>query len=185
MLKTGNTAPAFTLPDQDGNKVGLNDFHGKWVILYAYPKDNTSGCTNEALDFTSLLKDLAKLDAVVLGLSPDSVESHRTFIDKHKLGVTLLADPEKKVIRKYGAWGLKKNYGREFEGLIRSTFLIDPRGRLAESWSNVKVRIKRKSGVVSTRRPGPGEDQGTLELRPAVAKRGFTHHRLRSRPPPQ
>ena len=148
MLKVGNKAPAFTLPDQADRQVRLKDFQGQWVVLYFYPKDNTPGCTNEAKDFTALLRDFEKLNAFILGVSPDNTTAHRKFIEQHQLGVTLLCDAEKTVMKKYGAWGMKKNYGKEYEGVIRSTFLISPEGKLAEAWNNVKVRVKRKGGEV-------------------------------------
>ena len=148
MLEEGTMAPDFTLPADGGGEVTLSDYRGKKVVLYFYPKDNTTGCTNEAIDFTSLNRDFGKLGAVVIGISPDSTTSHGKFIDKYDLGVTLLSDAGKKVMKKYGAWGVKKNYGREYEGVIRSTFLIAPGGKVAESWGNVKVRMKRKQGEV-------------------------------------
>ena len=148
MLELGQKAPDFKLLDQNDNPVLLKDFSGQWVVLYFYPKDNTSGWTNEAKDFGSKLQEFGKLNAIVLGISPDSTESHRKFIAKHKLGVTLLSDPDKKVLKKYGAWGIKKSYGKESEGVIRSTFLISPEGRLTENWTKVKVRVKRKTGEV-------------------------------------
>ncbi|RME23118.1 MAG: thioredoxin-dependent thiol peroxidase [Candidatus Zixiibacteriota bacterium] len=138
-LDIGQKAPAFTLPDQDGNKVKLTDFKGQWVVLYFYPKDDTPGCTTEACEFTSNLKQFDKLNAVVLGVSPDTPESHRKFIAKYKLKLTLLSDPEHKVMQKYGGWGIKKQYGREYEGVIRSTFLIDPQGKIAHLWRKVKA----------------------------------------------
>ena len=100
------------------------------------------------MDFGSKLQEFGKLNAIVLGVSPDSTESHRKFIAKHKLGVTLLSDPDKKILKKYGAWGIKKSYGKESEGVIRSTFLISPEGRLTENWTKVKVRVKRKTGEI-------------------------------------
>ncbi|RTZ93219.1 MAG: thioredoxin-dependent thiol peroxidase [Deltaproteobacteria bacterium] len=148
MVETGDKAPDFTLPDQDGNEVSLKDFSGKWVVLYFYPKDNTSGCTKEAIDFTALKGDFGALGAVILGVSPDSPERHRGFIEKHGLGITLLSDTEKSVMKEYGAWGIKKSYGKETEGVIRSTFLISPDGKVEEVWRKVKVRVKRKSGEV-------------------------------------
>ena len=148
MLNPGDAAPLFSLPDADGRDVRLADFRDKWVVLYFYPKDNTSGCTKEAVDFTSLADAFADLNAVVIGVSPDAPASHRKFIEKHGLGILLLSDPEKKVIGAYGAWGLKKNYGKEYEGLIRSTFLIAPGGAVAAAWTKVRVRVKRKSGEV-------------------------------------
>ncbi|MBU1700785.1 MAG: peroxiredoxin [Candidatus Eisenbacteria bacterium] len=142
------TAPAFSLPDKDGRIVNLSDFSGKWIILYFYPKDNTSGCTLEAIDFTAIKKDLARRNAIVIGVSPDRPDSHKNFIQKHRLDVLLLCDEEKKVLKKYGAWGLKKNYGKEYEGVIRTTVLISPDGKIADIWPNVKVRIKRSGGEV-------------------------------------
>lgn len=137
--EAGDKAPDFTLPDQDENRVSLNDFKGKTVILYFYPKDNTSGCTKEAIGFTEVKNELSKKGAVVLGVSPDSPKSHRNFIEKKELKITLLSDPEHKVLEKYGAWGLKKNYGREYFGVIRSTFIISPDGKILYRWKNVKV----------------------------------------------
>ncbi len=148
MIETGQKAPEFCLPDQGGNNVCLSDFKGKWVVLYFYPKDNTSGCTKEAIDFTELKDEFDKEDAIVLGISKDSVASHQRFIEKHNLGITLLSDENKEVLKAYGAWGEKKNYGKVTEGTIRSTFIIDPEGNVAYSWRNVKVRQKRKTGEV-------------------------------------
>ncbi len=139
-LKVGDKAPDFCLPDKDGNEVCLKDFRGKWVVLYFYPKDNTSGCTKEAIDFTEHLDEFASLNAVVLGVSKDSVKSHKNFAEKHGLKVTLLSDPEHKVIEQYGAWKLKKRYGREYYGTQRSTFLIDPDGVIRHIWPNVRVK---------------------------------------------
>ena len=146
MIATGTEAPEFCLQNQDDKEVSLKDNSGKWIVLYFYPKDNTSGCTKEACDFTETFNDYKKLNATVLGVSPDSTESHRRFIEKQGLGITLLSDPDKKVHKAYGAWGLKKNYGKEYEGVIRSTFIISPDGKIAEAWSKVKVRVKRKGG---------------------------------------
>ncbi len=139
-LKVGDQTPDFCLPDQDEREVCLKDFRGKWVILYFYPKDNTSGCTREAIDFTEHLEEIESLGAVVLGVSPDSVKSHVKFREKHNLKVTLLSDPEHKVLETYGAWQLKKMYGREYYGVVRSTFLIDPEGKIAYIWPKVKVK---------------------------------------------
>ena len=148
MVEIGQKAPEFCLPDTNGNEVCLKDYHGKWVVVYFYPKDNTSGCTKEAQDFTELKGEFDKLGAVVLGISKDSVQSHQKFVAKHNLGITLLSDPDKEVHKAYGAWGLKKQYGKETEGTIRSTFIVDPDGNIAHTWYNVKVRQKRKSGEV-------------------------------------
>ena len=139
-LKVGNTAPKFSLPDKDNKEVFLNDFKGKYVILYFYPKDNTPACTTEAIGFTGILPALQKLDAVVVGISPDSPESHTKFIEKKNLKVILLSDVDKKVIKEYGKWGLKKFRGKEYMGVIRSTFLIDPDGKIAHIWPKVSVK---------------------------------------------
>jgi peroxiredoxin Q/BCP len=133
-IAPGAKAPAFTLPDQNDNKIKLSDFKGQWVVLYFYPKDDTPGCTTEACDFTSGLKSLEKLNAKVLGVSADSTESHRKFIAKYKLKITLLSDPDHAVIEKYGAWQLKVNYGKEYMGIVRTTYLINPDGKVAHVW---------------------------------------------------
>ena len=135
----GETAPDFCLPDKDRNTICLKDLRSKWVVLYFYPKDNTSGCTLEAIDFTRDLDDFQSMNTEVLGISPDSPESHCRFYDKNNLRVTLLSDMEKEVLPKYGAWGTKKMYGKEYEGVIRTTYLIDPEGKVAEVWNKVKV----------------------------------------------
>lgn len=138
-LEAGATAPAFTLPNQDEEKVSLKDFAGRWKVVYFYPKDDTPGCTTEACEFTNIHKDLEKLDAVVLGISADSAPSHRKFIAKYKLKLTLLSDVDRKVMTKYGAFGKKMMYGKEVEGVIRSTFLVDPKGKVAHAWYSVKA----------------------------------------------
>ena len=140
MLEVGDKAPEFCLPNQDENEVCLRDLKGKWIVLYFYPKDNTPGCTTEACDFTENLPDFEELDAVVLGVSPDSPKKHRNFIEKKELGITLLSDENKEVLESYGVWQLKKMCGREYMGVVRSTFLIDPDGNIAEKWSNVRVK---------------------------------------------
>ena len=138
-LTVGQKAPAFTLPDQTGQKTALRDFAGKWVVLYFYPKDDTPGCTIEAIDFTALSTAFDKLGTVVLGVSPDSPQKHCSFIDKHHLGIRRLSDPDHEVLEKYNAWRLKKNYGKEYMGVARSTVLIDPEGKIAHLWPNVKA----------------------------------------------
>jgi len=137
-LEIGKRAPSFTLQDENGSKVALSSLAGQWVVLYFYPKDDTPGCTVEACDFTSGLSKFEKMDAVVLGCSRDTPESHRKFIAKYKLKIKLLSDPEHTVMEKYGAWGEKNNYGKKTMGVIRSTVLIDPAGRVAHHWPNVK-----------------------------------------------
>jgi len=138
-LKTGNKAPVFTLENQDGNKMKLSDYAGQWLVLYFYPKDNTSGCTREACDFTDNLKGFEKINTTVLGVSPDSVKSHQNFIKKHFLKIDLLSDPDHKALEKYGVWQEKSMYGRKYFGVVRSTFLIDPNGKIAHLWEKVKV----------------------------------------------
>ena len=140
MLNVGDMAPDFSLPDQNEKAVSLSDLKGKWVVLYFYPKDNTSGCTTEACDFTARYEEFSRLDAEILGASPDSAKSHRNFIQKQNLGITLLSDPDHKVLESYGAWQKKSMYGREYMGVVRSTYLIDPEGRLAYIWPKVKVK---------------------------------------------
>ena len=144
MVELSEKAPEFKLLNQDDEEVSLSDFFGKWLVLYFYPKDDTPGCTKEACDFTDGLGDFASINTEVVGVSKDSTKSHRKFIEKYNLTVPLLSDPEKVVHKAYGAWGMKKNYGQEYEGVIRSTFIIAPEGGIAAKWHNVKVRSKRK-----------------------------------------
>jgi len=148
MLNIGEAAPQFCLANQDDVDMCLKAFRGNWVVLYFYPKDNTPGCTNEACDFTEAMPQFGEMDAVILGVSPDSTKSHRNFIEKHSLDITLLSDPEKSAHRAYKAWGMKKNYGKEYEGVIRSTYIISPDQKIAAVWQNVKVRVKRKTDEV-------------------------------------
>jgi len=139
-LKAGDSAPDFTLPDQDGKKIKLGDFKGKKnVVLYFYPKDMTPGCTTEACDFSSDAAKFAKKDAVVLGVSFDDADKHQKFIAKHKLKLTLLSDLDKKVAEKYGVYQEKSLYGRKFMGIVRSTFVIDKKGKLKKVFPKVKV----------------------------------------------
>jgi peroxiredoxin Q/BCP len=139
-LDVGSKAPVFCLSNQDGKEVCLDNFKGKWIVLYFYPKDNTKGCTLEAIDFTLSLNEFEKADAKILGVSPDSVKSHLNFCAKHDLKITLLSDPDHEVLEKYGVWKLKKMYGREYYGVERSTFIIDPNGNIAYSWRKVRVK---------------------------------------------
>ena len=140
MLQIGDQAPAFCLPNQDEEEVCLRDLQGSWIVLYFYPKDNTPGCTTEACEFTAALPDFSGLGATILGISPDSPKKHRNFIEKKELGITLLSDEEKEVCEAYGVWQLKKNYGREYMGVVRSTFIIDPDGKVVEVWEKVRVK---------------------------------------------
>jgi peroxiredoxin Q/BCP len=140
MVEVGQKAPEFCLPNQDDVEICLRDLKGKWVVLYFYPKDNTPGCTTEACEFTEAAPDFSSLDAVILGVSPDSTKKHRNFIEKHNLGITLLSDESKDVVEKYGVWQLKKNYGREYMGVVRSTFIIDPEGVVRAKWEKVRVK---------------------------------------------
>jgi peroxiredoxin Q/BCP len=138
--KIGQTAPDFTAPDQNGNLVSLADFQSQWLVLYFYPKDDTPGCTVESKDFTEYEKEFSALGAQILGVSTDSEKSHCKFIQKHNLSIQLLSDPNHQVCEAYGVWQLKKFMGKEYMGVVRSTFLIDPEGNLAYVWSNVKVK---------------------------------------------
>ncbi len=136
-IEEGKAPPAFTLKDTDGNKVALKDFKGQNVVVYFYPKDDTPGCTKQACGFRDLWKKIQKTDTVVLGVSPDDAESHRKFVDKYKLPFTLLSDPDKKVMEKYGAWGEKNMYGKKTVGVIRSTVLVGPNGKVIKHWRRV------------------------------------------------
>jgi peroxiredoxin Q/BCP len=135
----GSKALAFTLDTDGGGKVSLKDFTGKPVVLYFYPKDDTSGCTKEAIDFTANAAAFKKLGTTVIGVSKDSVAAHDKFKKKHKLNVILASDPEGKMIESYGSWVEKSMYGRKYMGIDRSTFLIDGKGKIAKIWRKVKV----------------------------------------------
>lgn len=139
-LKVGDTAPEFCLLDKDNETVCLKDFRGEYVIVYFYPKDNTPGCTTEAIGFTGILPELQKLNANVIGVSPDSPESHAKFIEKKNLKVTLLSDLDKEVLKSYGKWGKNTFRGNEYIGVTRSTFLINPDGKIAHIWPKVSVK---------------------------------------------
>ncbi len=140
MLEINQKAPEFCLPNQDEVEICLRDLSGKWIVLYFYPKDNTPGCTTEACEFTSALPEFEGLDTVILGVSPDSPKKHRNFIEKKDLQITLLADENKEVLEGYGVWQLKKMYGREYMGVVRSTFIISPDGKIKAIWNKVKVK---------------------------------------------
>jgi len=139
MIEEGKRAPAFRLASSEGGTVSLSSFKGKYVVLYFYPKDDTPGCTIEAREFSAAGKKLEKLDAAVVGISKDSVESHCKFRDKHKLKVPLLSDPDGKTIEAYGAWGEKNMYGKKSLGIIRTTVIVDPDGKIAKVFPKVRV----------------------------------------------
>ncbi len=138
-LQEGDTAPNFTLPTDGGGSVTLADMKGSPVVVYFYPKDNTPGCTTEAKDFRDLKGDFDKIGATIIGISKDSVKKHDNFKAKQELNFPLASDEESDVCEKFGAWGVKKMYGKEFEGIIRSTYLIGPDGKVAKAWPKVKV----------------------------------------------
>ncbi|MBN1786035.1 MAG: peroxiredoxin [Candidatus Methanofastidiosa archaeon] len=139
MVKVGEPAPEFCLTDQEGDEFCLKDGAGQWLVLYFYPKDGTQGCTMEALDFTANIDAFASLGAKVFGISPDPSKSHLKFIDKNDLRLTLLSDEGHGVLSNYGVWQKKKMYGKEYEGVVRSTFIIGPDGRVRWKWEKVKV----------------------------------------------
>ena len=140
MLQEGNKAPYFKLKDQNEKEISLSDYKGKNVILYFYPKDNTSGCTAEACSFRDDFPKFKKVEAVILGVSPDSVESHKKFAKKYNLNFSLLADEDKEVIKKYDVWKEKSMYGRKYMGVERSTFIIDSDGKIKKIFKKVKVQ---------------------------------------------
>jgi peroxiredoxin Q/BCP len=139
MITEGSAAPDFTLPRDGGGEVSLSGLKGKKVVLYFYPKDDTSGCTTEAVNFTAHLAAFEAAGAVILGVSKDSVASHDKFRKKHDLGVTLLSDADSDVCERYGVWAEKSMYGKKYMGIERSTFLIDGSGKVARAWHKVKV----------------------------------------------
>ena len=139
MLEIGTKAPDFTLPDQNGNMHSLSEYRGKKVILYFYPKDNTAGCTKQACGFAERYPRFMEKGAVVLGISKDSVASHKKFEEKYGLPFTLLADPELAAIQAYDVWQEKKNYGKTYMGVVRSTYLIDENGKIVKAFDKVKA----------------------------------------------
>jgi peroxiredoxin Q/BCP len=139
MLEIGTKAPEFTLPDQNGEIHSLSEYRGKKVILYFYPKDNTSGCTKRACNFAELMPQFREKGAVILGVSKDSVASHKKFEENYGLPFTLLSDTERKVIEAYGVWQEKKNYGKVTMGVVRTTYLIDENGIITKAFGNVKA----------------------------------------------
>ncbi len=148
-VEEGKRAPAFALKDADGNKVALKDFKGSHVILYFYPRDDTPGCTKEACGFRDLSKDFEGLDVVILGVSPDGPDKHQKFIDKYGLPFTLLCDPDRKVMEKYGAYGEKMMYGKKKIGVIRSTTWIGPDGKVIKHWKRVASAEKHPAQILA------------------------------------
>ena len=139
MLEVATKAPDFTLPDQNGNMHSLSEYRGKKVILYFYPKDNTPGCTKQACGFAERFPQFTEKGAVILGISKDSVASHKKFEEKYGLPFTLLADPELVAIQAYDVWQEKKNYGKTYMGVVRSTYLIDENGKIVKAFDKVKA----------------------------------------------
>jgi thioredoxin-dependent peroxiredoxin len=140
MLKTGDAAPAFTLPQTDGTNLSLLDLRGKKAVVYFYPKDSTPGCTTEAIDFSQHKAAFEACNTIVIGVSKDSLKRHQNFTDKNNLTITLLSDEEGKMIDEYGVWVEKSLYGRKYMGIERATFLIDSKGKIAQIWHKVKVK---------------------------------------------
>ena len=140
MIKEKNLAPVFKLPSTNKKEFSLKDSLGNFVVLYFYPKDDTPGCTIETVDFNKLLPKFKKLNCEILGISKDNLKSHDKFRDKYKIKFDLLADEEIKVLKKYNVWAKKKFMGREFMGIVRTTFLIDKKGKIIKIWNNVKVK---------------------------------------------
>ncbi|WP_339229106.1 thioredoxin-dependent thiol peroxidase [Oceanobacillus sp. FSL K6-2867] len=139
-VEIGKQVEDFTLPSQSGEQVSLSDLKGKHVVLYFYPKDMTPGCTTEACDFRDQHESFAELDAVIIGISPDPAESHQKFINKHELPFLLLADEDHKIAEMFDVWKLKKNFGKEYYGIERSTFIIDKEGKLQKEFRKVRVK---------------------------------------------
>jgi len=140
MLEIETQVPDFCLPNQDEEEICFRDIKGKWIVLYFYPKDNTPGCTTQACDFTEAEADFRDLDALILGVSPDSPKKHRNFIEKKNLSITLLADEDKALCKLFGIWQLKKFMGKEYMGVVRSTFIINPEGKIVATWTKVRVK---------------------------------------------
>ena len=140
MIEIGQKIPEFCLPNQDDVEICSRDLKGKWVVLYFYPKDNTPGCTTEACEFTEAAPDFSDLDAIILGVSADSTKKHRSFIEKKELGITLLSDEDTSMMQEYGVWQLKKNYGKEYMGIVRTTLIINPEGVVKGLFEKVRVK---------------------------------------------
>lgn len=140
MIHIDEKAPEFCLPNQDDIEICLRDLKGKWIVLYFYPKDSTPGCTTQACEFTEAAPDFSELDAIILGVSADSTKRHRNFIEKQDLGITLLSDEDTSMMQTYGVWQMKKNYGKEYMGIVRTTLIINPEGVVKALWENVRVK---------------------------------------------
>ena len=140
MVEVGEDAPDFAIPNQNGEMKNLKNFEGEWSVIYFYPRDDTPGCTVEAKEFTDLNKQFEKLGCHIVGVSPDNEAKHCKFIDKHDLKVELLADTEKAMLDDYGVWQEKSMYGKTYMGVVRTTYLINPDGNIAEVWAKVKAK---------------------------------------------
>jgi thioredoxin-dependent peroxiredoxin len=140
MLQNGSPAPDFSLKDQDNNEVSLTSLKGKWVVLYFYPKDMTPGCTIEACSFQEILPNFSSINAEIIGISKDSVKSHKKFADKYRLTFTLLSDVDGRMCEAYGVWQKKSKFGKSYMGIVRSTFIIDPQGNIATIYPKVNVK---------------------------------------------
>jgi len=140
MVKIDDKAPEFCLPNQDDVEICLRDIKGKWIVLYFYPRDSTPGCTTEACEFTEAAPDFSELDAIVIGVSADTTKKHRSFIEKNDLGITLLSDEDTLMMQAYGVWQMKKNYGKEYMGIVRTTLIINPEGIIKAVFEKVKVK---------------------------------------------
>ena len=139
-LKIGDAAPSFSLPSNGDRTVSLTDYAKRKLVIYFYPKDNTPGCTTEAIDFTAAVKDFDKANTDIVGVSADSVKKHDNFIEKHNLGITLLSDEQQDMLNAYGVWVEKSMYGRNFMGIERATFLVGTDGKIEQIWRKVKVK---------------------------------------------
>ncbi|WP_227938033.1 thioredoxin-dependent thiol peroxidase [Alkalihalobacillus deserti] len=151
MIQVGQKAPQFLLPANNGQTVGLETYLGKNVVLYFYPKDMTPGCTTQACDFRDKIADFSSLNTVIIGVSPDPVAKHEKFIEKYELPFLLLADIDHQVAEAYGVWKLKKNFGKEYMGIERSTFIINKEGTLVKEWRKVKVKDHVKEALLHIR----------------------------------
>jgi len=140
MLEVGTQAPEFSLPDQDGKTHQLSDYRGKWIVLYFYPKALTPGCTTETCNFQETLPGFKGIDAVILGMSKDPVNKQKKFAEKYGVEFALLSDENSDICERFGVWQKKKNYGREYMGIVRSTFIIDPEGKIAKVYPKVSVK---------------------------------------------